>query len=678
MKIALCGNPNVGKTTLFNKLTRSDEPVGNWHGVTVGVREKRMENGVYLSDLPGAYSLTPRTAEERITRDSIINGDYDAVIYVAEANNLRRNLYMFMQLVEAGKKVALAVNMMDEARCGIDIKLLADRLGVPVIGTSYRTVTKREIREIAGKARTANPPSYLSDPRVKAVSDKVRRSEHPNADRAFLALKTMECDEDVVAVTGGCRGDCKSCSVTDRDLPARLRYDHIDNILNGVISRGSRKDRTPAIDRVVLGKLALPIFFVVMTAVFAITFEAGRPLSDLLTKLVNMATAAVGKIEMQPVFSSLICDGVISGIGSTLAFLPQVVLMFLLTAILQDSGYMSRVAFITDDFFKKFGLSGRAAFSVVLGLGCSATAVLATRGIAGERRRSRAAFAAPFCPCSARLAVFTAICAYFGLSGLYVAAMYVIGFAVMLAVLKIMSVIHGSRGEENELIMEIPPYRVPRAGRVISVVLHNISSFVLRIGSVVLAVSVVMWALCNFSVADGFILGGGETSIMSTFAGLISPIFAPLGFGNWRAVTALISGIAAKETVISVIVSLGGYDTVFGNGIHAAVSFMIFTCLYVPCVATVSALAKENGAKSAALSVFVHTVTAYIVSLVYYQAACLFEHDRTAFWITLAAVASVVAATAFTIAILARIKRGRRKNKILSRQNYGKETRTQK
>lgn len=675
MKIALCGNPNVGKTTLFNRLTRSDAPVGNWHGVTVDVLTKRIGKTDMLADLPGAYSLTARTAEERVTCEQVLYGDHDVIVYVAEANNLRRNLYMFAQLAEAGKKTVLVVNMMDEARGKIDLDLLSSRLGVPVVGTSSKSENpKTAILEAAKLAIKTAPtrPDYLSSPDVVRSAREIKqRAEKAGLDPCFAALKITERDKDVMSrmgltVKSDCRnGACDGCAGcaagADVDMPARLRYGYIDAVLNGVIGSRGANEKTRKADKILLGKAALPIFFAVMSTVFLITLEAGRPLSDLLTGLVLRLRAPVTATDMPPWVISLLCDGVIAGVGAVLAFLPQVVILYLLTAILQDSGYMSRVAFVTDDFFKKVGLSGRAAFSVILGLGCSATAVLTTRGIAGEDARRRAAFVTSFCPCSARLAVFTAITAYFGLSGFAVAAMYILGFAAAIAVLKIMTAVK-SRDRartDDAFIMEMPPYRLPQFKRVASVVWRNVLSFIARVGSVVLGVSVIMWVLCNFSIAHGF-TGGGEDSVMNTFAALVSPIFKPLGFGNWRAVTALISGIAAKETVISVIASLGGMTAVFGTR-KAAVSFMIFVCLYVPCVATVSAVAKENGAKSAAASVATHTVAAYVASLVYYQSAVLFDANLRAF----VAVWSCIAAVAVAVTIAIAIRRGRIKKRAI-------------
>ncbi len=619
MKLALCGNPNVGKTTVFNRLTRSDAPVGNWHGVTVGVKSKRMraDKSVILTDLPGAYSLTARSRDEAVTRDEILYGDHDVIVYVAEVNNLRRNLYMFTQVLEAGKRAVLLVNMMDEARSPVDLKLLSARLGVPVIGTSDRFADpSKDILDEAARV-LALPPQRVPYGKNEYTSE-IKDSDG-KLPPEFIAFKAMERDGEIMA---HCRS-CGKCAYIDRDVPSRLRYGFIDGALRGVTKR-PKSGLTEKIDRVILGKAALPIFFLVMTAVFAITFEAGKPLSNLLGRLVESAARSASELSLPDWIKSLLCNGIISGIGAVLAFLPQVSLLFILTALLGDSGYMSRVAFATDGFFKKAGLSGRSAFSLILGLGCSATAVLSTRGISENSARKRTALVVPFLPCSARLAVFTAVCAYFSLNALVVAALYVLGFAAGYAVLRIMQAV-GKQCETEELIMEMPPYRLPSFKRVVKVVFKNISSFLVRIGSTVFAVGIIMWTLSEFSFRYGF-TGGVETSIMSTVAGFIAPVFKPLGFGNWRAVTALISGVAAKETVISVISSLGGYDAVFGST-AAAVSFLIFTCLYVPCAATLAMLHKEFGFKYVLISVAGHTVAAYMCSLAFYGSVVLYSRN---------------------------------------------------
>lgn len=670
MKIALCGNPNVGKTTLFNRLTRSDAPVGNWHGVTVGVTAKRVSKTDTLFDLPGSYSLTARTKEEEVTRDNILCGEYDCFLYVAEVNNLRRNLYMLMQLIEADKPVALVVNMMDEARGKVDLKLLEARLGIPVVGTSVKSKNpKLEILQAAERAVKHRPVplAYLKTPQITALASKLTSaSEKAGLNKEFCALKILERDGYIESKLGiKPDASCAACGAcANIDMPAQLRYEHIRNLLEGVCeSNGKILAVTNKIDRIVLGKLALPIFLAVMTAVFVITFEAGKPLSDALVGLVELLDPPIMRLSAPEWVKSLLSDGVVAGVGGVLAFLPQVVILYLLTALLQDSGYMSRVAFVTDDFFKKFGLSGRAAFSVVLGLGCSASAVLTSRGISGENARRRAALVTPFCPCSARLAVFVAISSYFSISGVFVAALYLLGFTAALVVLKL-SALKTKATDGDSLIMEMPPYRLPGIKRVAGVVLRNTLSFVVRVGTTVFAVSVIMWALCNFSIGYGY-TGGADVSVMNTFAGIIAPVFGPLGFGNWKATAALISGVAAKETVISVITSLGGMGDVFGSRI-AAMSFSVFTCLYVPCVATLSALAKETGIKTAALSAAIHTAVAYISALVFYQAATCFVNDRRLFAI-LAAIISTVAAAAITARII--VKCLRKKKKV----TYGKK-----
>lgn len=655
MKIALCGNPNVGKTTVFNRITNSSAPVGNWHGVTVDVKSKRLRSGDIVTDLPGAYSLSAHTPEECITRDEALFGDYDVLVCVAEVNNLRRNLYILVQLMEAGKRLALLVNMMDEAKGKVDLELLSDRLGIPVVGASERWKNPKD--EIMAAVKRAAEMPVPTVPYAKTIGSTVSSSARRiGVAPKFAALKVVEKDDYIIErlAAGGCGGSCgavcKEC--VDRDSPAVMRYAFIDEALRGVVECKNRYVKTDKIDKATLGKFALPIFLLVMSAVFVITFEAGKPLSDLIVGGINMLSGFVQNSDLPDWVCSLLSDGVISGVGGVLGFLPQVTILFVLTAMLQDSGYMSRVAFLTDGFFRRFGLSGRAAFSVVLGLGCSATAVLSTRGIKGSARR-RAAFVAPFCPCSARLAVFTAVAAYFAIPSIAVAALYVIGFAVALVLLKIMSTVRKGR-DEDALLLEMPPYRIPSARRVVKSTLANIGSFVGRVGSVILAVSVIMWVLCNFSVAYGF-TGGIESSIMSTVAGFIAPVFKPLGFGNWKAVTALVSGIAAKESVVSVISALGGIGTVFEGSVEAF-SFLIFVCLYVPCVATVAALSKECGAKTALLSALVHTVVAYVVSLLFYSMARLYAYDMRLFY-TISIGLAVSAAAAVIIMRIVKVKR---------------------
>lgn len=659
MKVALCGNPNVGKTTLYNRLTRSDAPTGNWHGVTVDSVKKRIAGtDITLVDLPGTYSLTARSKEEETTRDEVLFGGYDAVVCVAEVNNLRRNLYLFAQLGECRRKVVLVVNMLDEAKGKVDLPLLAARLGVPVVGTSERMKSPKE--ELLRALQSASAPKldYLCE--FDAVKPLVNSDKCAALDPRFAAIKLCERDAYISDVTGIKLSSCAECGACEKlDLPAMRRYAYIDKIISGVVEKRADK-RTEKLDGITLGKFALPVLFAVLALVFVITFEGGKPLSRLLQTGVDAAVSAVDNSGLQAVWRSLFGDGIISSVGSVLAFLPQVCILFVLTALLQDSGYMSRVAFLSDGFFKRLGLSGRAAFSLVLGLGCSVTGILSSRGSANGRARKRTAFVIPFVPCSARLAVFTALSAYFGLSGLVTFALYMLGVFAAFAALCVMR-LFGKGEKSDELLMEMPPFRLPSARRVTMTVLGNVWAFIKRVGTVVLAVGLAMWALNNFAIGAGF-TGDAENSIMSVTSNFLAPIFSPLGFGNAKAVSALISGIAAKETVISAIASLGGADAVFGST-AGAVSFMIFTCLYIPCVATVAALGKEAGAGYAAASVAVHMLVAYICSFLYYGSTQWIETNVPLF----AAVWSVIAALLLAAVLYATIKSVRQKKKSVVR-----------
>ena len=652
MRIALCGNPNVGKTTIFNRLTRSNAPTGNWHGVTVESRNKRAagDKSVTFCDLPGAYSLTALSREEEITRDEVLFGGYDVYACVTEVNNLRRNLYFFVQLIEARKRVILIVNMLDEARGKIDLDLLSKRLGVPVVGTSERMQNPKE--HIISAANAA----MLQNPKMPEYVNRIPRVHSDRLPQPFASIKAMECDEYVCSMCGGCKG---ACAEYDRDTPAKYRYSYIDSILDGVIDYQGKSVyvRTKKLDKIILGRLALPIFLAVMAAVFIITTEASKPLSGLISRFITYLSGKVVMLPLPEWLCKLLADGVVGGVGAALAFLPQVTILFLLTALLQDCGYMSRVAFLSDGFFKKFGLSGRAAFSLVLGLGCSVTAVMSTRGISDKASRKRAAFVSPFCPCGARLAVFVAITSQLGISGFAVAGLYILSFCAMLAVLAVMKRL-GKSTVDDGFIMEMPPYRLPSFKRVVKSVATSVGDFLLRVGSIVLLVNVVVWLLSNFSTVYGF-TGSPENSLMCTFASVISPIFKPLGFGNWRAVTALLSGFAAKETIVAVISSLGGVGAVFGTKLEAA-SFLIFTCLYVPCVATIAAIGREAGAKYAVLSVAVHTLIAYTVSLVFYRSAVWFMFDKRLFATVYACAAVAVGGAVISLRILKRIKHGKK------------------
>lgn len=647
-KIALVGNPNVGKTSLYNRITHSLEHVGNWHGVTVDKVSKTIEyegKSITLTDLPGLYSLTPYSPEEAVSRDAIISGNNDLVVCVCESCNLTRNLYLCVQLLEAGVKTMLVVNMMDELkRRGktLNAEELEKRLGIPVVTTSAKRGTdvsvfmRKAIERIQSDGVCAAVPylteSGASDIAVKIATYATSASLNP----IWTAIKLIEGDEYVLDKLSLPETEKSALRLSSdgQEKLARLRYDFIEYITDGLIGdapkkRGNTKkiDFTSVIDKVVINKYAaLPIFLLVMCAIFYVTFgPVGNFLSELTDKLFSLCfyNPIVGKMQSEgaPEWAvGLVGDGIITGLGGVLKFLPQVALLFFFLALMEDSGYVSRVAFMTDGLFGKIGLSGRAVFTMIMGFGCSATAVLTARGLDDEKMRKKTVIITPFMSCSARLPVYTVIAGAYFTGGAIpiVALLYVLGIAVAVIIAAIFEKCTKTlKSGVASFIMEMPPYRVPTAERILQILAHNAKVFIIKVGTLVFALNVLVWFLTNFSFRNGYV-SGGEGSILASVAGLIAPVFSPLGFGNWRAVAALLGGFVAKEAVISFIESMGGVGTVFygANAPLGAVTFMVYTLLYVPCVATLSAEIKEVGVKWTMFGLVIQLAVAYVVALI--------------------------------------------------------------
>lgn len=619
--VYLVGNPNVGKTSLFNQMTNSFEHVGNWHGVTVAEKTKTVrigENLYSITDLPGLYSLNAVSPEERITRDSIMLGKMQAIVNVIEAENLARNLYLTLSLLELGTPTVLVVNMADELKKHgktLDCEKLSARLGVPVIMTSA--------------AERVDTESIIKAAEKAAARGNKFRPRYADSDGFFGQIET------------------------DKTAAARIaarRYAYIDRLTEGVITqvKNFAPSRWNALDKIALNKsFAIPLFLLVITAVFFLTFGlvgglCGRIIGGFFDGfLMKSAYVFLEKLGAADWIISLIVDALIGGIGGVTVFLPQIVTLLFLLAILEDSGYIGRLAFMTDGLFTKIGLTGRSVFTLLMGFGCSATAVLTTRCIDDEKTRIKTALLTPFMSCSARLPVYAAVGgAFFSMgSPIVICALYLGGAAIAIALAAVMQRIKPWKSGEGSFLMELPPYRLPKIGRIKKLLTENASSFLARIGTTVLAFDVIVWTLSSFSVTDGFV-AGGEGSILQTLAGAISPAFVPLGFGNWRATTALLSGLIAKETVLATVQSLGGSGAIFfdANAGASALSFLTFTLLYTPCLATLSALKSELGMRYAALSAVVQTAVAYIASFTVYWAAVLWTDFSGMIWALFAAI----------------------------------------
>lgn len=677
--IALVGNPNVGKTSLYNRITHSLEHVGNWHGVTVGEVSKTIEyegKTVTLTDLPGLYSLTPYSPEEAVSRDSVISEQHDLVVCVCESGNLMRNLYLCVQLLEAGVKTLLVVNMMDELnRQGkvLAAEKLEARLGIPVVPVSAKYgfdagAFLKRIEEYADKKTKAITLPYLKSLHVPEVASAISaKAEKINLNAAWAAIKLIEDDEYVRNKLSLPETEINKLRMPSQGqtLVAKARYDFIEAVTEGVIIdkprrklRGKnekKRDITAVIDKVVLNKFAaLPIFFAIMLVIFYVTFGPfGSFLSGLTDKFFEICfyKPLVGKMlsDGAPAWTiGLVGDGIIIGLCGVLKFLPQVALLFFFLALMEDSGYVSRVAFMTDGLFGKIGLSGRAVFTMIMGFGCSATAVLTARGLDDEMMRKKTVIITPFMSCSARLPVYTVIAgAYFsGRAMPIIALLYLLGIVVAVATAAVMERRSSKlKSGKASFIMEMPPYRMPTLERVLQILAHNAKVFLIKVGTLVFALNVLIWFLTNFSLRNGYV-SGGEGSILAGVAGAIAPVFKPLGFGNWRVVAALLGGFVAKEAVVSSIESLGGVSTVFygENAALGAITFLVYTLLYVPCVATLSAEIKEIGVKWTLFGLALQLVAAYAVALVVHTLGLIIViYGTTAVWTMVVATVALIA-----------------------------------
>lgn len=677
--IALVGNPNVGKTSLYNRITHSLEHVGNWHGVTVGEVSKTIEyegKTVTLTDLPGLYSLTPYSPEEAVSRDSVISKQHDLVVCVCESGNLMRNLYLCVQLLEAGVKTLLVVNMMDELnRQGkvLAAEKLEARLGIPVVPVSAKYgfdagAFLTRIEEYADKKTKAITLPYLKSLHVPEVASAISaKAEKINLNAAWAAIKLIEDDEYVRNKLSLPETEINKLRMPSQGqtLVAKARYDFIEAVTEGVIIdkprrklRGKnekKRDITAVIDKVVLNKFAaLPIFFAIMLGIFYVTFGPfGNFLSGLTDKFFEICfyKPLVGKMlsDGAPAWTiGLVGDGIIIGLCGVLKFLPQVALLFFFLALMEDSGYVSRVAFMTDGLFGKIGLSGRAVFTMIMGFGCSATAVLTARGLDDEMMRKKTVIITPFMSCSARLPVYTVIAgAYFSGGAMpIIALLYLLGIVVAVATAAVMERRSSKlKSGKASFIMEMPPYRMPTLERVLQILAHNAKVFLIKVGTLVFALNVLIWFLTNFSLRNGYV-SGGEGSILAGVAGAIAPVFKPLGFGNWRAVAALLGGFVAKEAVVSSIESLGGVSTVFygENAALGAITFLVYTLLYVPCVATLSAEIKEIGVKWTLFGLALQLVAAYAIALVVHTLGLIIViYGTTAVWTMIVATVALIA-----------------------------------
>ncbi|MBO4832339.1 MAG: ferrous iron transport protein B [Oscillospiraceae bacterium] len=676
MYIALAGNPNCGKTTLFNALTGANQYVGNWPGVTVEKKEgvaKIGDREVTIVDLPGIYSLSPYSMEEIVTRDYIIGAGQgeqppDAIINIVDATNIERNMYLTIQLLELERPMVVALNFMDEARKEgdeIDAARLSKELGVPVVPISAKTGENlEELLQVAHMQMHVGfnlEPDDLYDEYTHEIHHRVSALIHDRAyevrlpahwasikllEGDYIVEKALDLDEKTKNEIEEIAKEYESSSeLGDREtLIADSRYAYIESVVRASVKKGRAPDAvtlSDRIDRVATHKVfAVPVFLLTMLIVFAITFgPIGSWLSDGVAYLIDSVLAvwvrsALESLSVAGWLVSLICDGIIAGVGGVLTFLPQIALLFLFLSLLEDSGYMSRAAFIMDRLMRRFGLSGKAFIPMLMGFGCSVPAVMGARTMENEKDRRMTIMLIPFMSCAAKLPVYGLITsAFFGAwAGLVVFCLYVLGL--------VMAVISGLifkktlfAGEPAAFVLELPPYRMPSAHNTLLHVWERVKGFLIKAGTVLLIMSIVLWFLQSFDIRLRM-TDDASKSILAGIGSFIAPAFRPQGFGMWQAAVALLTGLVAKEAVVSSLSMFYGFSiTASGAAVAAsmtgftplsALAFLVFVLLYVPCVAAVSAIHKEmNSLKWTGMSVAWQIVVAYIVSALVFQAGRL-------------------------------------------------------
>ncbi|MGD9569872.1 MAG: ferrous iron transport protein B [Sedimentibacter sp.] len=664
---ALAGNQNSGKTTLYNALTGSNQHVGNFPGVTIEKKEGQIKKlkDASLVDLPGIYSLSPYTMEEVVTRDFLLKEHPDLILNIVDATNIERNLYLTLQLMELSIPMVIALNMMDEVRASgnsIDVIKLSKHLGIPVVPISaskgegiselvdvaIKTAQeKREPRKLdfcTGEVHKAiHAISHLIEDQAKNAGYPVRFAATKLVEGDEPTFKELKITENQTHIVEHVVDDMEKTLNTDREAAlADMRYVYIEKICeDAVIKKQETKEqiRSEKIDRILTHKyLGIPIFFGIMFFIFWITFGAiGAFLQGYLEELIGSATEFTANLmaayEVSEWVYSLVIDGIFAGVGSVLSFLPLIVILFFFLTLLEDSGYMARVAFLMDKLLRKIGLSGRSFVPMLIGFGCSVPAIMATRTLSSERDRKMTIVLTPFMSCSAKLPIYGMITVAFfpEKAALVMIALYIIGIAVaVLSGLLLKSTIF--KGEPVPFVMELPAYRVPSQRSVLMHMWEKAKDFIQRAFTVIFLGTIIIWFLQSFDWGFNMV-DDSSYSILASAGSIIAPLFIPLGFNDWRASTALITGLTAKEAVVSTLSVLTGAVT--DIELSAALStiftplssfaFLTFSLLYMPCIAAFAATKKELGSlKYAVLTALYQTITAFVVGMVVYQVGSLF------------------------------------------------------
>jgi len=674
-KIALAGNPNSGKTTLFNALTGSNQYVGNWPGVTIEKKEGRLRSDTHrdvtIVDLPGIYSLSPYTLEEVVARDYLTRENPDAIINIVDGSNLERNLYLTTQLAELGIPMVVAVNMMDVVEKNgdkINLDKLSEKLGCPVVGISALkrsgiTDAAEKAVELANKKVPMIPRHRFSDEIEQALAsiEELLQDKVDEKHRRWTAIKVFERDIKVMermafdaalkdrieAIIGKCETELDDDA---ESIITNERYLYIASIIKDCYKRRSNVKMTASdkIDRIVTNRwLALPIFVLVMFCVYFISVTTiGTWVTDwtndvlfgeIIPPAVESFLSSIGTADW---LQSLILDGIIGGVGAVLGFVPQMLVLFLFLAILEDCGYMARVAFIMDRIFRKFGLSGKSFIPMLIGSGCGVPGIMASRTIENDRDRRMTITVTTFIPCGAKLPIIALISgALFGGAWWVAPSAYFAGIIAIICSGIILKKTRLFSGDPAPFVMELPPYHRPVAGNVLRSMWERAWSFIRKAGTVILLCTIVIWFASNFGIVNGrFIMVEDlDDGFLAKLGSLIAPIFAPLGWGFWEAAVATLTGLVAKESVVGTLGVLYGFAEVAEDGqeiwgllatsftVLSAYSFLLFNLLCAPCFAAIGAIRREmNSGKWTLFAIGYQTLFAYVIALCIYQLGSLF------------------------------------------------------